>query len=651
MSMRALAIVIVSAVASLPGASFGSAAADQARAALRTKQFATAVATLEAAASHGDGAAQYLLGLTYASGVGVTASDTEARRWLAAAASSRAPEASDASYALAGLLARGSPAERAEALTWLTRAARAGHPQAQRLLAANALPLDRALPDAHDARRCRELLFWAARHDNAAAVQAFVPLAGINAVDDFGRSALEEAAAAGAPHALAQLLAAGADAHHADASGATALMLASATDSEAALRALLGVSELEAHDHTGHTALAYAARSGRSAQVSALLGAGANVNAVDAAGWTPLDAAHRGDFDGVARALREAHGTGRLSAAAVSEGQGIDPLRPGEMYRGWPPLAIAASRNDATLVSQLTAAGAPVDALTPQGDTALLTALKSNAPAVIAPLLTAHADPLRADGRGRSALGIAVESGAPELINALLEHGVPAEAHAAHEEPPLLRAIRAGQRAAAERLLAAGARPDEPAADGTTALMLAGESMPELLEPLLKAGADVHRRDRSGHDALWYAAAHGSSEAVARLIAAGAPVRDAEGDSALFAAVRADSVPVLRRLLGAGAAANVTRTDGDTPLMAAAARGQLEAVRALVQAGAAVDRQNPLGDTALIIAARAGQLPVCRALIEAGANPRLRNSARADALDTVRRLQLGDIERLLTAAR
>jgi len=648
MSARALAVLLTCTLTVLP-ACFASTAGEQARGALRTKQFAAAVDTLGPAAAHGDGTAQYLLGLTYASGVGVAGSVADARRWLAAAADSRAPEAADAAYALSGLLARGTPAERAGARTWLARAAGAGQPQARALLASGSLPLDRSVPDSHDGRLCRELLFWAARRDDPAAVQAFVKLAGANAADDFGRSALEEAAAAGAPRALAQLLAAGADAHHADAFGATALMLAAASPSAAALGELLGPSELEARDGAGHTALTYAARSGRSAQVRALLGAGANVNAVDADGWTPLDAAHRGGFDEVARELREAHGTGRLSTVAVSEAAGVDPQRPGEMYRGWPALAIAASRNDAALVTQLTAAGAAVDALTPQGDTALLVAVKSNAPATVAPLLAAHADPLRTDGRGRSALAIAAGTGALELLNALIEHGVPADAHAAREETPLLAAIRAGQRAAAERLLAAGARPNEPAPDGTTALMLASEHTPELLESLLKVHAEVRRTDHAGHDALWYAAAHGSGEAVAQLIAAGASVQAADGESALFAAVRAGSLPVLQRLLSAGAAADVIRADGDTPLMAAAARGQLELVRALLQAGAAVDHQNPAGDTALIVAARGGQLPVCRALLEAGANARLRNSARVDALDTARRLKLEEIARLLGA--
>ena len=97
-----------------------SAAAASAKAALRTKQFATALRELQAAAEHGDIQSQYLLGLVYANGVGTDVSSELALHWLGSAADKAHAEAA---FALSGLLADGTAQERAEAQRWLTRAA------------------------------------------------------------------------------------------------------------------------------------------------------------------------------------------------------------------------------------------------------------------------------------------------------------------------------------------------------------------------------------------------------------------------------------------------------------------------------------------------------------------------------------------------
>ena len=82
----------------------------------------------------------------------------------------------------------------------------------------------------------------------------------------------------------------------------------------------------------------------------------------------------------------------------------------------------------------------------------------------------------------------------------------------------LFAAVRAGDAAHLEALLAAGADPNPFDPQGRTPLMLAAEQGAEaLVRGLLAHGADVTLPDRLGEGALSKAAAHGH-ERVARLL-------------------------------------------------------------------------------------------------------------------------------------
>lgn len=119
---------------------------------------------------------------------------------------------------------------------------------------------------------------------------------------------------------------------------------------------------------------------------------------------------------------------------------------------------------------------------------------------------------------------------------------------------PLLRAARAADLPAIERLVAAKALVDLPQRDGITPLMAAvgagagsvdtrGKFRTELdavatAEALLDAGAGIDIRDARGRTALHHAAAIGYTEVVALLAARGADLtaQDADGMTPLDAA-------------------------------------------------------------------------------------------------------------------
>jgi len=624
-----------------------SAPAAEAKASLRTKQFGAALQELRTAAEHGDAQSQYLLGLVYASGVSPQLSLTEARRWLEAAANKSNPEAA---LALSGLLAAGSEEDRAAAQQWLARAASEGQPIAMKLTASHTLPLAPSRNAAGDVALARELLVWAIRHGDEQTLDAFIKAAGTENADEFGRTPLQYAVMSGSELAVQHLLAAGAATAHADHFGVTPLMLAAEAENDAILDELIKAGAgVDVKDSVGDTALFYAARVGRTDHAQRLIAAGAALDLSNSDGWTVLDVATKSSHPETVQALRKVGAAGHMKTSVTREGSGVDPTRGGELYQGWPPIAIAASRNDARLVAELLVAGARVDEPTPHRDTALLVAAKYRAAAAITPLLKAGANPAHFDEGGETAVGYAAAHGDIEVLDALLQKGVSPDTRGRTEEPAVVRATRAHDDIAVKHLIDAGADVNLRSASGMSALMVASAtSDTKIMQLLLGAGSHVELQDKTGRDALWFAADSGSEEIADQLLAAGAPV-DANRTqfSPVFAAVHAGRPGMVEHLIRKGLSPNSKGASGDTPLIAAAARGDAALARVLVDGGATIDEQNNAGNTALIVAIREGHTDVCRVLLKGGANARVRNKDRIDALDTAKRRNLSDIVALL----
>jgi len=579
---------------------------------LRTKQFTVAFQELEAAAARGDVQSEYLLGEVYANGLGTPVSESDARRWLTAAARASYPDA-------------------AKALSGLTTVA----------------PTRSA---AGDKELARELVVWAIRHKEFSSLETFVKVSGVDAVDEFGRAPLAYAVMAGSPEAVHQLIKAGAVVDRPDHFGTTALMLAAEGASGPVFTAVLaGTKKLDARDSVGNTALCYAARVGRRTHVERLLALGASIKGANADGWSVLDVSAKAGHPDIARLLHEAGATGSLKVALVRDVTGVDPTQAGALYEGWPAVAIAASRDDDRMIESLLTAGARADELTPQGDTALMVAAKYHAAKVIAPLLKAGVAPDIADDDGTTPLGYAAAHGVTDVLDAMLEKGVSPDIHGPTEDPPLVRAARAGDLTAVNHLLEAGADVNATFLGGMTALMITvAAPSPDIFDRVMAGHPNVALRDRSGRSALWFAAGTGDERMVDALLAAGSPIDGAgKQQSPLFAAVQTGRANILERLLRKGVPVDTRNAAGETPLIAAAALGDTSVVRALLEGGAGVDAQNAAGNTALIVATREGHLEVCQVLLKAGANAGLHNQDRINALDTARRRHLTEITALL----
>ena len=190
---------------------------------------------------------------------------------------------------------------------------------------------------------------------------------------------------------------------------------------------------------------------------------------------------------------------------------------------------------------------------------------------------------------------------------------------------PLIEAVKAGDAAAVEALLNAGAYIDAAEPDGTTALHWAAHNDDlRLVAALLEAGAEADATTRYGVAPLALAATNGSPEALRLLLEAGGDPNRAsgEGETPLMTVARTGVVPAVEVLIEHGAEVDaVEGWRGQTALMWTASQDNPGAAEALMAAGADMHARSGGGFTPLLFAAREGSLGALDALLAAGADP------------------------------
>ncbi|HEX7081344.1 MAG TPA: ankyrin repeat domain-containing protein [Gammaproteobacteria bacterium] len=435
---------------------------------------------------------------------------------------------------------------------------------------------------------------------------------------------LVEAVKSGDDARASALLRAGADASAAEADGTTALHWAVRNDdAELAERLLDAGADPTARNRYGVTPLYLAAVNGSAEMIERLLDAGAQPNEIGNDGETVLmTAARTGDVD-AARVLLERgaevdareswHGQTALMWAAaqghpdmlrllVEHGADVDArsnleewerqytaeprakwLPPGAMT----PLLFAAREGCVECIRVLAELGADVNAVTPDGISAVVSALINGHYDAAAALVEAGTDPNLVDETGRSALYAAIdfntmpssnrpaphvlenELTALDVAELLLEHGADVNVRLKRMAPyrakldrgndtmlttgttPLLRAAKAGDVPAIRLLLANGADPTLATEDGINPLMAA-------------AGLGTQEQDTTGR----YKTEAQAIESIRILMDAGLDVNevDARGRTAVHGAALQGYDDVIRFLAANGARLDVEDGDGFTPL-------------------------------------------------------------------------------------
>lgn len=169
-------------------------------------------------------------------------------------------------------------------------------------------------------------------------------------------------------------------------------------------------------------------------------------------------------------------------------------------------------------------------------------------------------------------------------------------------------------------LVQRGMDPNTSDRSGTTLLMFAARNDNEqLLEFLLSKRANVLKQNKYGDTAIGLAALKGSLPIVRRLVAAGADIAS-RGWNALHYAAFSGHVDIVRFLVASkGVVLDAPAPNRQTALMLAAKNGHKEVVKILIDADADMDLEDAQGNTALRLAVKAGNSEIADYLRGEGA--------------------------------
>jgi ankyrin repeat protein len=408
-------------------------------------------------------------------------------------------------------------------------------------------------------------LHWAVRAGDLVAVKTLLhDGANAKAANRYGVTPLALAAENGDAAVVEVLLAAGADAKGSLSNGQTMLMIAARTGNPAAIRALIshGAQTNVKENVLGETAVIWAAAENHADAIKALVQAGADVNLRSNELKFP----------------RRDYGDGKSGRFTV--------LPRG----GWTPIMYAARQDAKDAIRALAAAHANLNAIDPDGTTALTLAIINAHYDTAVLLLEYGADPNVADTRGMTPLYAAVDM------------------HTLDETPGRPAPAQTGgldSLGMMERLLTKGANPnarltstilervhnngDPVLAEGATPLMRAARKADTAaMRVLLDHGADPSATMKGGATAVMIASGFGGQ------------VRFAEYNP--HSGTESDSADCVRLALERGADVNASNDSGQTALHVAAAQRAEAFIRFLVASGARLDVKDKQAHTPLDIA-------------------------------------------------
>jgi ankyrin repeat protein len=433
-----------------------------------------------------------------------------------------------------------------ERTPWLLTLAVGDVAKAEALLRAGAVLADRG--------RCSETNLTCAALNDSARCVAWLIEEGVDvkAADEFGETSLMAAAENGAVACVAVLLARGSDLHAVNHVSSSAVNFAATLE---VLHLLVGAgADLNHVDGTGSSVLKDVAEGGDLEMIRAVLELGATVD-ITSTGDTPLHAATGADQLEAMRLL--------LDAGADPNAQDVDGCTPLMFARSADGVRLLlahgadvqrrdeigdtalASQRDPDATQALLEAGASVNPPEADGGGAPLTgAARAGAAAQVEALLAAGADVRAATRDGLTALMSAAEAGAADALRVLLKARAPLEARDRQGRTALFYASAPEafpMHTAMERIRGTDIRtvarerfgiemPELP--DGIEAMsacrFAAGYSYgdaTEAVEVLLAAGANVNARDRMGMTPLLLAVSCGSPARVRCLLQRGADAR------------------------------------------------------------------------------------------------------------------------------
>jgi cytohesin len=356
---------------------------------------------------------------------------------------------------------------------------------------------------------------------------------------------------------------------------------------------------------SGRTPLHIAADRGQVELVEFLLAHGADVNAKDNDGYTPLYLAAVVSGNEEAAKLLLAHQARYTIFEVASAGdlervQRLVQQNPAVVFSkdssSTTPLHEAAWHGCADVVKFLIAKGADVNARNAFGMTPLHMAAHGKSRQVVQCLLDNQADINAANRDGDTPLEAALSWENIDMAALLLARNANVNINDAAKLGDLKRVAK----------LVTENPPSVQSADalGNTPLMWAAAyGHEDVVQFLLANKAAVNARNQEEKTALHWAVGNGNKDVVALLLSNGADVnaRDRMGAAPLHWAAESDKVDddVVALLLARGADVNAQDEDGRTPLHWAAGSGRLDVVKLLLANHADANTKDRLGYTPL----------------------------------------------------
>ncbi len=319
--------------------------------------------------------------------------------------------------------------------------------------------------------------------------------------------------------------------------------------------------EYHADPNTPSLPLQSAAEMGNLRTSRMLVEAGANVNTRTTKGQTALHAAVEGDHLDVIRYLID-------SGADINmrDEEGISPLDDA-VWRGSVDATAILIAHGAKIADKEPRTGAtPVNEAAYRGNTQLLQYLLQFGP-----------DLALADKKGFTPLENAVRMGKPEAALLLLDSEAKSQKSKPSFDKALTIAISKDESTIIEALLHHGVKADAVTASGSTPLDLAAlASAVKVTSILLTNGADPNEDAKYGSSPLQDAALKGSTAIVGLLLDHGArpnQISTGSGSTALYNAASFGRADVVKLLLARGAEADLCGSQQVTPYSIAVANG------------------------------------------------------------------------------
>jgi len=191
------------------------------------------------------------------------------------------------------------------------------------------------------------------------------------------------------------------------------------------------------------------------------------------------------------------------------------------------PLHQAADKDDVAAIKKMLSDGTEIDARDTSGSTALLVATRANKVNAAKALIEAGADVNAKDNISDSAYLYAGARGHQDILKLTLAHGADLASTNRFGGTALIPAAERGHVQTVRTLIDAGVAVDHVVKLGWTALLEAiilgsgGERHQQIVDALLKAGANPNLADREGVTPLAHARSHGYREIEKMLLAAG----------------------------------------------------------------------------------------------------------------------------------